>query len=151
MSLEEWDLRECSTGGGAVIKGSKKASRGAKRRRISWQVEPGGGWRSDGGLGEKFLVFHFQTRNLFSITWELGSGWACLDRSLADLVNERRRLEWKWKFCHFWLVLLFLGFCLSAWYGLMPKVLANKCIKYIEASESSKDQLESIYYLKSLV
>ena len=45
------------------------------------------------GVWGKFLVFHFQTRNLFSITWELGSGWACLDRSLADLVNERRQLE----------------------------------------------------------
>ena len=35
----------------AVIKGSKKASRGAKRRRISWQEEPEGGWRCAGVLG----------------------------------------------------------------------------------------------------
>ena len=28
-----------------------QASRGAKRRRISWQEEPGGGWRSAGVLG----------------------------------------------------------------------------------------------------
>ena len=45
-------MRNCSTGGGAVIKGSKKASRGAKRRRISWQEEPGGGWRCAGAVGE---------------------------------------------------------------------------------------------------
>ena len=56
-------MRECGTGGGAVIKGEKyrrspppftilQASRGAKRRRISWQEEPGGGWRCAGAVGE---------------------------------------------------------------------------------------------------
>ena len=29
-----------------------QASRGAKRRRISWQEEPGGGWRCAGAVGE---------------------------------------------------------------------------------------------------
>ena len=31
-----------------------QASRGAERRRISWQVEPGGGWRRAGALGKIF-------------------------------------------------------------------------------------------------
>ena len=32
-----------------------QASRGAERRRISWQVEPGGGWRCAGALGQIFV------------------------------------------------------------------------------------------------
>ena len=43
-------------------------SRGAERRRISWQVEPGGGWRCAGALG-KIFVNAFRQRVLRRI-WE---------------------------------------------------------------------------------
>ena len=45
-----------------------QASRGAERRRISWQVEPGGGWRCAGALG-KIFVNAFRQRVLRRI-WE---------------------------------------------------------------------------------
>ena len=64
-------MRECSTGGGAVIKGSKKASRGAKRRRISWQEEPEGGWRCAGVLGN-FLNVKQDSRASPNIAWVRG-------------------------------------------------------------------------------
>ena len=68
MRWEGWEWIVCNIGGGEEIKGIRKevpppfailqASRGAKRRRISWQEELRGGWRSDGVLG-KFLVYLF--------------------------------------------------------------------------------------------
>ena len=45
-----------------------QTSRGAERRRISWQVEPGGGWRCAGALG-KIFVNAFRQRVLRRI-WE---------------------------------------------------------------------------------
>ena len=98
---------ECNTGGGEEINGIKIKKGGPPTlfHPASQQgggeednILAGGAWRGLeerwGSMGKIFgLSFHFQTRNLFSITWELGSGWACLDRSLADLVNERRQLE----------------------------------------------------------
>ena len=71
-----------------------QASRGAERRSTAWQEEPGGGWRSAGVYGKIFgCSFYFHTRSLFSFTWELGSGWACLDQFLADRV-EREETNW---------------------------------------------------------
>ena len=49
-----------------------QASRGAERRIISWQVEPGGGWRCAGALGQIF-VNAFKQRVWRGI---LGSNWS---------------------------------------------------------------------------
>ena len=58
----------------------------------------GGAWRGleeCWGIWGKFLVarFIFNQEALFSFTWELGSGWACLDQFLADPV-EREETKW---------------------------------------------------------
>ena len=52
MSLEEWDLRECSTGGGVVIKGKKKGGPPTLHQPASQQggeeeenILAGGAWR----------------------------------------------------------------------------------------------------------
>ena len=79
MRWEGCELIECSTEGGEVIKVQEWRSphplqpasqQGAKRRRISWQVEPGGGWRSDGGLGK---IFGFSFSNKKSVLNHLGA------------------------------------------------------------------------------
>ena len=53
----------------------------------------GGAWRGleeSWGLWENFYFsFYFHPRSLFSFTWELGSGWACLDQFLADPSGTR--------------------------------------------------------------
>ena len=79
-------------------------------------------------------------RSLFSFTWELGSGWACLDQFLADRV-EREETNWmKVK------VLSPKSFCCSLLLSvldtvLLTKVLANKSEKIFPASKCSKDLL----------
>ena len=98
-----------------------------------------------GSMGKIFgCSFHFHPRSLFSFTWELGSGWACLDQFLADRV-EREETNWmKGK------VLSSKSFCCSLLLSvldtvLLTKVLANKCLrKYFGASICSKDLLESL-------
>ena len=115
-----------------------QASRGAERRSTAWQEEPGGGWRSAGVYGKIFgCSFYFHTRSLFSFTWELGSGWACLDQFLADRV-EREETNWmKVK------VFSFKLFCRSLLLSvletvLLTKILANKTEKIFPASDAVK-------------
>ena len=107
----------------------------------------GGAWRGleeSWGLWENFYFsFYFHPISLFSFTWELGSGWACLDQFLADQV-EREETNWmKVK------VLSPKSFCCSLLLSvldtvLLTKVLANKTEKIFPASECSKDLLESL-------
>ena len=74
-----------------------QASRGTERRWITWQVEPGGGWRSAGVYGKNF-GFSFIHEVCFQSMW--ARDWrACLYQFLAEL-NEKRHLDERESFCH---------------------------------------------------
>ena len=91
----------CSIGDGEEIKGYEDGGpptlcQPASQQGGGEEVNnlAGGAWRSAGVYGKIFgCSFYFHTRSLFSSTWELGSGWACLDQFLADRV-EREETSW---------------------------------------------------------
>ena len=109
-----------------------QASWGAERRWITWQEEPGGGWRSAGVFGENFwslvlfsikkpFFIHLGAREWLGLAWT--SFW-------LTSWKERRLLGRKWKFCYLnCFVVVF--YIVSAWYGLVAKVLANKWEKIL--------------------
>ena len=77
-----------------------QASRGAERRRISWQVEPGGGWRCAGALGQIFVnAFKQESWGRF---WEATgvSSWRGafikLDDILLIMASGTNFLEREW-------------------------------------------------------
>ena len=67
----------------AILQASRGARGGEKPGRRSLE-----GLEESWDFGSNFGVSTFQTRSLFSITWEPGSGWACLDQFLADQVER---------------------------------------------------------------
>ena len=103
MRWEGNEWTECSTGGGEGIKqyedgGPPTLCQPAIQQGGGEEVNSlaGGAWRGleeCWGFGLTFCDFCFHTRSLFSFTWELGSGWACLDQFLADRV-EREETSW---------------------------------------------------------
>ena len=60
----------------------------------TWQEEPGGGWRSAGICGKKFLSFSFQFHPRFCFRRLVSRGLAGqpTNQFLAEL-NERRKLD----------------------------------------------------------
>ena len=125
-----------------------QASRGAERRWITWQEEPGGGWRSDGVYGKifGFSLFSFSTRSLFSITWGPGSGWVLPGPVFGRPSGTRRDyLDESESFVIFDLCSCFWVYMSVLDTGWSRKYSQINVVKYLEASESSKDQLEWIY------
>ena len=103
----------------------------------------GGGWRRD-GLGQNFWdgsfqggkdCFHLETSRFIACCAQCGIHFGLV-------------AEWKQSFCllgkrKFYqlivmIFLLFVFIIVSAWYGLEPKVLANKCQNFYLASDCSK-------------
>ena len=103
MRWEGYEWIECSTGGGEGIKqyedgGPPTLCQPASQQGGGEEVNSlaGGAWRGleeCWGFGLTFCDFCFHTRSLFSFTWELGSGWACLDQFLADRVEREEIFE----------------------------------------------------------
>ena len=106
-----------------------QASRGAKRRSTAWQEEPWGrrGLEVCRGFGVNFYqkgkVF-IQIVNFQSLV-RCGLAGLPSYQFSADL-NERRRLAWKRKFCHFYCLLVLFSCIVSAWNGLKDESTRNK-------------------------
>ena len=134
---EGCELIECNIGGGEEIKGYKDggpptlcqpaSQQGGGEEVKTWQEEPGGGWRSAGVFGENFwfLILFLSKMSYFHSLG--GSGVVGLAWTSFWLTqwNERRQIGWKWKF-YYLNCFVVVFYIVSAWYGLVAKVLANK-------------------------
>ena len=144
MRWEECDLRGCNTGGGEGISRSwlgrrspppfaiQQASWGAERRLKTWQEEPGGGWRRAGASGKIWGHFLSRKWSREEVNNLAGGAWRGLEECWGIWENFRvtfglggGRVEQKWKL-YYPNHLSCLYFVVSAWHGLVAKVLANK-------------------------
>ena len=129
-----WECKECNTGDGEDIEGyedggtplpfvSLQTSRGAKRRWITWQEEPGGGWRCAGISGKNFFGC-FSSRSTFQLLVCCGlAGLA--DEPGFSRVDWEGRDEWKVKVLLLKSSVLFILLSVLDT-ALWAKVLANK-------------------------